>query len=326
MTEDLRPLHERFRPTSLSQVIGQDHVVKSLAAQIAAPDRPHSYMFTGPAGNGKTSMARILAKGIGATDFGIININAPNEGNIDNIRAEVANSMAMSLGSDYKVIIIDEIHSLSKQAWSALLEPTEEPPSHCYWIFCSTEDPKVPIPNKSRLIHYKLNEVDQKVLKPYIGAVAATAGIPLVDGMLDVVTEAARGSVRQALVYLQAVRGIDTLSDARRIIYNVQLEEATGTKSATERLGDLLIDKCRDWGKFRNLLYSVVKEDPTSVRPSLMLQFSRKMQDAQSLEEAWHFLLLLDAAKSLPENPLAYENLGNLQLMIGKILINTKGN
>ncbi len=313
---DNRPLHQRYRPQTFDQVIGQDHIIKSLKAQVAAPDRPHAYMFIGPAGSAKTSLALILAKELGCTDFGIEVINAPVGGGIDAIRDLVARSDAMALGSDVKVIVIDEIHSLSKVAWSALLDPTEFTPEHTYWIFCSTEEPKVPIPSKTRLIVYRLNPVQDDLLKPYTAAIAKKAGISIPDGALDVIMQHSRGSVRQALIHLQAIRGLDTLHEVEKQVYN-KISDSAGDDSATERLGKLLISKCTDWSRYRNLLWNVTKEDPSSVRPTLIRLYSYELQKS---DDPWRLMLLLKFATELPEVPEPYAHMANLQLMIGGII------
>lgn len=131
--KDVRPLHVRLRPLELDGVIGQDAVVNSLVSLLEGNAVPHAYLFTGPSGVGKTTLARILARMTDCDDANIMEIDAATNSGIDNMRLVTQLAQYRGIGSSpNKFIIIDECHALSKATFQSLLLAIEEPPPHVY--------------------------------------------------------------------------------------------------------------------------------------------------------------------------------------------------
>ena len=145
-------LYRKYRSADLEDLVGQDHITKTLTESLSREQISHAYLFTGPRGTGKTSAARILARRVNDLDstedtakqLDIIEIDAASNRGIDEIRAlrEKINSSPTSL--KYKVYIIDEAHMLTKEAFNALLKTLEEPPPHAIFILATTESNKLP--------------------------------------------------------------------------------------------------------------------------------------------------------------------------------------
>ena len=149
--EDNRPLHIKWRPQKLNDVISHAFVVSSLKALLKEKECPHSFLFTGPSGVGKTTLARIVASYLEAA---VLEIDAATNTGIDAMRAVQDMARYKAIDNEKRVVIIDECHALSKQTWQSLLKIVEEPPAHLYWAFCTTEPDKVPATIKTRCVQY----------------------------------------------------------------------------------------------------------------------------------------------------------------------------
>src|SRR5678815_3051590 len=140
-------LHTKYRPLTFDEVIGQDKVVADLR-RVVRERRAKSFIFSGPSGVGKTTLARIVANafaGYMATVANIEEVPAADHTGVDAMRAVANRALYRALGdSPVKAIIVDEAHRLSGAAWDVLLKPIEEPPEHVYWMFCTTHPAKIP--------------------------------------------------------------------------------------------------------------------------------------------------------------------------------------
>lgn len=137
-------LYRKYRPKSFDEVLGQSHIVDILKSAVRAGRVSHAYLFAGPRGTGKTSVARILAGEIGCVDIDLIEIDAASSRGIDEIRALREAVHFAPLRGPVKVYIIDEVHMLTKEAVNALLKTLEEPPKHVIFVLATTELEKVP--------------------------------------------------------------------------------------------------------------------------------------------------------------------------------------
>src|ERR1019366_4067523 len=143
-------LYRKYRSKSLNVVIGQEHITKTLEHSLKQGTISHAYLFTGPRGVGKTSVARILAHAVNNIDYtdesidiDIIEIDAASNNGVENVRDLREKAYISPTNAPYKVYIIDEVHMLSKPAFNALLKILEEPPEHVIFILATTEPEKV---------------------------------------------------------------------------------------------------------------------------------------------------------------------------------------
>lgn len=201
-------LTDKYRPSKLDEVIGQDVVVESLKEIISKDNKlPPCLLLTGPSGVGKTTIARCLAKAVGCIDSNIIEINAAKFTGIDDMREVTELSNFMSIGGN-RVFIIDEVHGLSKQAFDSLLKNLEEPSKGTTWILCSTNPTKIPKSIKTRCHDYELKKVSASKIQKLLTRIAETEKFEIDKSILTYIAIKAEGSPRQAIKYLDMSRGL----------------------------------------------------------------------------------------------------------------------
>ena len=213
-------LYRKWRPARFDQVIGQEHVTHTLQAGVAAGRVGHAYLFCGPRGTGKTTMARLLAKAVNCTaedpaerpddscplclavDEGrfldLIEIDAASNTGVDdirNLRDKV--NFAPSQGT-YKVYIIDEVHMLSTAAFNALLKTLEEPPAHTIFVLATTEEHKVPLTIKSRCQQFNFRLLTTPEISARLNWMAAQEGLAIEPAAVELIARQGAGSLRDA--------------------------------------------------------------------------------------------------------------------------------
>ena len=220
-----RVLARKYRPQTFADLVGQDAMVRTLKNAFAADKIAQAFLLTGIRGTGKTTTARIVAKGmncIGPDGQGgptttpcgvcehcvaiaegghmdVLEMDAASNTGIDDIRAQVLDSVAYAPGSArYKVYIVDEVHMLSRSAFNALLKTLEEPPPHVKFIFATTEVRKVPVTVLSRCQRFDLRRIEPEDMIAMLRRIAEGEGGAIEDAALALITRASEGSARDA--------------------------------------------------------------------------------------------------------------------------------
>lgn len=219
-------LYRKWRSRSFDDLLGQDHVVRTLRNAIASGRVAHAYLFTGPRGTGKTSTARILAKTVNclsprngepcnecemcqAADAGraldVIEIDAASNTSVENVR-DLRERVAYAAGEGkYKVYIVDEVHRLSGAAFDAFLKTLEEPPEHVIFVFASTEPHKVPATIMSRCQRFDFRRITPEVATQRLRHVAEQENLTVSDTAVQLLVQAGTGSLRDSLGLLDQV-------------------------------------------------------------------------------------------------------------------------
>lgn len=198
-------LYRKYRPQSFKDVVGQDHVVKTLENALKLGNVFHAYLFAGSRGTGKTTLARIVATEIGATGNDIYEIDAASNNGVDEMRALNEAVSTLPFNSPYKVYIFDEVHMFSKSAFNALLKTLEEPPKHVVFILATTEIDKLPETVISRCQVFQLKKPSRDILKQNAVSIAKKEGFTLESGVSDLIALLGDGSFRDTQGILQKI-------------------------------------------------------------------------------------------------------------------------
>ncbi len=271
-------LYRTFRPDTFEGVLGQEHIIRILKNQINSGSTGHAYLFCGTRGTGKTTMARILAKGVNCTSpkgtrpcgecenclairdglhMDVIEIDAASNNGVDNIRELRESVKYPPVTGRCKVYIIDEVHMLSTGAFNALLKTLEEPPENVMFILATTEPQKLPATILSRCLRLDFHRVPESVLRDGFRRICGELGVEITDGALGLIAANADGSVRDGLSLLdQCLAAGDKYIDRPEILEILGTSgeevfmEMTGYVSEGQTSSALLLlDRVLDDGK-----------------------------------------------------------------------------
>lgn len=212
----LEVLALKYRPKTFSEVIGQKINAIVLDRMVASDSVPQGLLFAGPRGSGKTSMARILANSLDAGEP--IEVDAASHGLVADVR-EMIENLRYTTGNAYRVIIYDEAHSMTKEAFNALLKTLEEPPSGTIFILVTTEPEKIPETVKSRLMEFTFRKVTPSIIMERLVSVSQAENIEVTPELLTYIADRADGSVRDALMLLDQCwkAGISSKDELRQM-------------------------------------------------------------------------------------------------------------
>lgn len=221
-----KALYRKYRSKKLSEIVGQEHVTTALENALKNERIGHAYLFTGPRGVGKTSIARILAHEVNdlpydedATHLDIIEIDAASNRRIDEIRSLRERVHNAPTSAKYKVYIIDEVHMLTKEAFNALLKTLEEPPAHVIFILATTEVHKLPETIVSRTQRYSFKPAEKSAATKHLKSIAKSEKLNIDDEALELIATHGRGSFRDSISLLDQIGNTGdkiTADDVRR--------------------------------------------------------------------------------------------------------------
>jgi len=219
MAEGYEVIARRWRPKQFDELVGQDHIVRTLKNAITENRIAHAYLFVGPRGTGKTSMARIFAKALnceggpridpddsselcqaimGGSCMDVIEIDGASNNGVEEVRSLREECQYAPAQANFKIYIIDEVHMLSTQAFNALLKTLEEPPPHVKFIFATTESQKVLPTIVSRCQRFEFRPISDSLIAERLALIAKTEGIEVDAETLEAVARMANGGMRDA--------------------------------------------------------------------------------------------------------------------------------
>lgn len=225
------PLYRKYRPQKLEEVVGQEHIKKSLANAIELDKISHAYMFTGPRGTGKTSTARIFAKSLNckegptispcgvcencvditnSTPMDVIEIDAASNRKVEDAQNILERVMYAPVSSRYKIYIVDEVHMLTNVAFNALLKTLEEPPKNVVFILATTDVQKVPDTIKSRCQRFDFKRITTDDIVKHLRFIADKEGINITDDALFTVAKNSAGGMRDSIALLDQLSVLGT--------------------------------------------------------------------------------------------------------------------
>ena len=308
-------LHVKYRPEIFEDVLGQEHIVKSLTDLRDKNTWPHAYLLEGGSGLGKTTVGRIIARDLKCEASNLVEVDAATYSGIENVRQLTSTLAYKGFGKNpTRVFIIDECHSLSKTAWQGLLKSVEEPPDHVYFIFCTTESDKVPKTIRTRCTIYNFRSVSVDDLTDLILYVTEEEKFEnLTEKMLVRIAQKAEGSPRAALTLLGKCQGVKDMEELEQV-----LESADDNKSIIELCRLLAgIQGGTTWKKCVKLINNLEELPPESIRLVVINYMTKVLSTTTEDGKAMKILNVLDAFKGPWYNA---EKKAPLFLAIGSIV------
>ena len=258
-------LYRKFRPTTFSEMVGQEHITRTLRNQIMSDRVGHAYLFNGGRGTGKTSSAKILARAINCLNpqdgepcneceickgaingslTDIVEMDAASNNSVEDIRSIREEVNFLPTKAKYRVYIIDEVHMLSTGAFNALLKTLEEPPEHVKFILATTEPQKLPATILSRCQRFDFKRISNQDIIKRLKIVCDESKIEITDEALNIISVLAEGAMRDALSILErCIQDGENKIDENKIKDLIGIPKLTFVHNITEALIEYNIDK-----------------------------------------------------------------------------------
>lgn len=304
-------LYRKYRSRSLSEIVGQKPITTALENAIKNGHISHAYLFTGPRGTGKTSVARILAFNINGIPYDsenlpldIIEIDAASNRRIDEIRDLRDKVNIAPVSAKYKVYIIDEVHMLTREAFNALLKTLEEPPQHVVFILATTEAHKLPDTIVSRTQHYSFKLATTEQVVSHLKYVAKQESIKIDKPALELLAKHSGGSMRDALSLLDQVRHTSTNITTETVRSNLGLPDeetvknilnAVQSSNASEVIS--AVNLALETGATASLLATMLLKN---IRENIL---SKKLATTPAIVELMQGLVMVDSS-NMPKTQL----------------------
>ena len=201
----MQSLAVKYRPKEFEEIVSQEYIKKILLKQLETNSIKHCYLFAGSSGTGKTTIARAFARLINKGKGDPIEIDAASHNSVDDVRDITEGAKLRSIDSEYKIYIIDEVHSITSQGWQAFLKTIEEPPEKTIFMFCTTNPEKIPLTIQNRVMRFNLSKIPTEDIKKRLEFICQKEGILDTENCCDYIAKLANGGMRDAIAYLEKI-------------------------------------------------------------------------------------------------------------------------